>query len=134
MLFGAILAIFKDIRALLFFGCFFTVGKTISFTYFGHFQPFTWMHCISTALAMSAFLLVSFLLAWEWFSPKRRGLMSGMVVSLQCITTALVVFLQLVVIESKDMIQEENSSVKPGATDYEQSVDTYQKSVSERLV
>ena len=104
MLFGSLLALIHDIRALVFFGCFFTFGKTISFTYFDHFQPFTAVHCICTALAMSVFLLVSFLLAWEWFSPKRRGLMTGMVVSFQCITIALEVFLQLVVIESKDMV------------------------------
>ena len=49
--------------------------------------------------------------------------------------TALEVFLQLVVINSKDMIPVSDSSrVQPGATDYEQPVDTYQKSVSERLV
>ena len=58
---------------------------------------------VFSALGTSIVHLVSFMLAWEWFSPQRRGVVTGSVISFQQISTSFMLLLQVGVINSQEV-------------------------------
>ena len=49
-------------------------------------------------------------MSWEWFSPKKRGLINGVLIGFKSLSVALAIFLQVVMIESKNLAPIENLS------------------------
>ena len=72
-------------------GCTAILSASIIFIYSKEFWIFIASQCIFATFASTVFLLASYLLAWEWYSPKRRGLMTGVVQSLESLTMAFFV-------------------------------------------
>lgn len=88
------LAFKVHIKAVLFASCASIVAASTSFIFCHKFITFVSLVCIFNAFATASIQLVSFLLAWEWFAPGKRGVLTAMVVSLESCTTALVIALQ----------------------------------------
>jgi len=74
---------------------------SISFIVSTNVWTFIVMQSAFTAVGTSLFQMTSFLLAWEWFSPKKRGLLTGLVVSFQSFAVSMVMAFQLFLIEYK---------------------------------
>ena len=81
------------IKVVLFMSCAAILSASITFIYSKEFWIFIAFQCIFATFASTVFLLASYMLAWEWYSPKCRGLMTGVVQSLESLTTAFVVLL-----------------------------------------
>ena len=100
----AVNLIFKTpIKAVLCLSCVSILTGSISFIMCSNVWTFIAMQCTFTAIGTTLFQLSSLLLAWEWFSPEKRGLMTGVVKCFQDFATASVIGLQIVMIEYKNL-------------------------------
>ena len=79
------------IKAVLCMSSVFLLTGSISFIVSTNVWTFIFMQSAFTAVGTSLFQITSFLLAWEWFSPERRGLLSGLVVSFQSFALSMVI-------------------------------------------
>ena len=74
-------SLFKPpLKAVLCFGCVCVLAGSISFIMCSNVATFIVMQSTFTAFGTALFKLTALLLAWEWFSAERRGLMSGVAV------------------------------------------------------
>ena len=100
-----------QIKAVLCFGCVCVLTGSISFIMCSNVVTFIVMQASFTAIGTSLFHVSSLLLAWEWFSPVHRGLMSGIVVCFQSIAISLVIAMQVGMIEYKNLAPIENLQI-----------------------
>jgi len=96
---GANMLFQTPIKAVLCLSSVCLVTGSISFIMCTNVWTFIVMQSTFTAIGTSLFQMTSFLLAWEWFSPERRGLLCGVVVSFQAFAVAVVIALQILMIE-----------------------------------
>ena len=54
------------------------------------------------------FQMAALLLAWEWFSPDRRGFLCGVVSSFEAFSAAFVIALQIAMIDSRNLVPIED--------------------------
>ena len=47
---------------------------------------------------------------WEWFSPKNRGLVTGLVIGFRSLSISVVLGLQILMMETKNLAPLENLS------------------------
>lgn len=92
------------IKAVLCLACVCILTGSISFIVCSNVWTFIVMQSTFTAIGTSLFQLTCLLLAWEWFSPERRGLMSGVVVAFKSLAVALVIAFQIGMIEYKNLV------------------------------
>ena len=69
------------------------------------------MQSTFSAIGTSIFQLSSFLLAWEWFPPAKRGLISGVVYSFQALAMAFIIGLQILIVEYKELAPIQNLEI-----------------------
>ena len=84
-------SLFKTpLKAVLCFGCVCVLAGSISFIMCSQVVTFIVMQSTFTAFGTSLFKLTALLIAWEWFSPERRGLISGVAVCFQSLAVSSV--------------------------------------------
>jgi len=91
------------LKAVLCFGCICVLAGSISFIMCSKVATFIIMQSTFTAFGTSLFQLSALLIAWEWFSPERRGLMSGVAVCFQSLAIAIVLATQIGIMEYKNL-------------------------------
>lgn len=69
------------LKVLICFACTLLLSGSIGFIMSQNLWTFVASQIIFSALGTSIVHLVSFMLAWEWFSPERRGVITGTVIS-----------------------------------------------------
>jgi len=89
------------LKAVLCFGCICVLTGSISFIMCNNVWTFIIFQSTFTSIGTSIFQQAALLLAWEWFSPERRGLLSSAVFAFQSLSVGLVIALQIGVLEYK---------------------------------
>lgn len=115
MPFAAIMIRNMHIKAVICLSCICLMTGSLSFIIVNNVWTFIIMQSIFSSIGTSIMLVVALQLAWEWFSPKRRGFINGVVIGFKNCSTALVIFLQVMIIESKNLAPIENLSSNPPA-------------------
>ena len=105
------------LKAVLCFGCVCILTGSISFIMCNNVWTFIVMQSTFTALGTCLFQLTALLLAWEWFSPETRGLMSGVVVACQAFAICGVIMLQIGIIEYKNLYVQQELPIKDAHAD-----------------
>lgn len=116
------------LKAVLCFASVCVLAGSISFIMCSNVVTFIIMQSTFTAIGSSFFQLMALLMAWEWFSAERRGLMSGVVVCFQSISIAIVIIAQLGIMEYKDLNPIEH--FKSGDAD----VDIFPQKVAMKMI
>ena len=98
------------IKAVICISCIFLMTGSLSFILVNQVWTFVIMQSIFGSIGTSILYMAALQLAWEWFSPKRRGLVNGVVIGFKSLSISLVLFLQVMMIESKNLAPIENLS------------------------
>ena len=96
------------IKALLCVSCVCLLTGSISFIMCSNVWVFIVMQSIFTAIGTTIYQLTSLLLAWEWFAPSVRGLITGVVQGFEALGVAFVIGLQVLIIDYKNLAPIEN--------------------------
>ena len=67
---------------------------------------------------------------WEWFSPKHRGLVTGLVVGFRSISISAVLGLQILMMETKNLAPIENLSKSVS----DESIDIVAQKVAMKMI
>ena len=74
------------------------------------------------------FQTMALLLAWEWFSPDRRGFTSGVVQSFHGLSVALLIGIQIMMIEYKNLAPIEQLKLQ------DSDIDIYPQKVAMKMI
>ena len=129
MPFAAIMITNMHVKAVICAGCICLMTGSLSFIIVNDVWTFILMQSTVSSIGSSIMLMVALQLAWEWFSPQRRGLVNGVVVGFKACSIALVIFLQVLMIESKNLAPIENLSSNPPA-----NVDVVAQKVAMKMI
>ena len=91
------------LKAVLCIGCVCLLTGSISFIVLTNVWTFVVFQSTFTAVGSSFFQVAGLMLAWEWFSPEKRGLVTSAVVGMQAIAVSFVIGMQVVMIEYKNL-------------------------------
>lgn len=91
------------IKATILIGSVFLLAGSVSFVACSNVWTFLAMQSVFTTVGSCMFQLVALLLAWDWFSPTIRGLVTGLVVSFQLLTMAAIISAQIGIVENGDL-------------------------------
>ena len=116
------------IKAVLCLSCVCILSGSISFIMCSNVWVFIAMQSTFSAIGTSIFQLSSFLLAWEWFPPAKRGLISGVVYSFQAMAMAFIIGLQILIVEYKELAPIQNLEIDGG------DVDIYPQKVAMKMI
>ena len=125
---AANLILWARIKPILCLGCLCILTGSISFIVCTNVWTFIAMQSSFTSIATSIFHLASLLLAWEWFSPKKRGLISGVVQAFHQVSVAFTIGLQIFMIEYKNLAPIEDLDL------VDSNVDIYPQKIAMKMI
>jgi len=116
------------IKAVLCLSCVCILSGSISFIMCSNVWVFIVMQSTFSAVGTCIFQLSSLLLAWEWFPPARRGLITGIIYGFQALAMAFIIGLQILIIEYKDLAPIRNLNIEDA------DVDIYPQKIAMKMI
>ena len=128
--FAALMIGKMHIKAVICLGCISLMTGSLAFIVVNQTWSFVVIQGALGSIGTAIMFLASLQLMWEWFSPKSRGLVTGLVVGFRSLSISAVLGLQILMMETKNLAPIETLS--KGVSD--EKVDVVAQKVAVKMI